>query len=497
MSVNSDMVKIMDTFLFSLGNDLDLAAFLSRIPNIMISLLLGVFIFLYSKRLNGAWAAIISLAMFVFSPSFLAHSPLVTMDVPVSCFYFATIYFLMRFFETMQDRYLILTGLSLGLSLIAKFSALVLVPTLYILLAIYAFNSYPRESRLKSYLFLLPLLPLACSYKASFKFMAAPLFSFLFLKIFVKNGIVPSRIRYACAVLLIILTIAFTLVILDYTDFKWFPFHGATKAYFKGFSSFEGHSTGGQGRSYLLGHYYYDTGKWYYFPLAMVFKEPTVFFFLLTFGLTGMFIKRGHAMEKLLLLVPALAYLFMAMFVNKVNIGIRHILPLYPFLYVIVGYGVVVARKFKRTGYLLGTFIMLLIADTVLAYPSHISYFNRLVECSGGGHRFLGDSNIAWGQDWKRLKKYIDKNGLNTVKIQATFTCATNCKYYNIPYEILSDQEKVCPERGYYIIEKTALVSREIKWADKIRPSARIGGSLLMYKITEKGAARYKEQLIQ
>ena len=98
-----DVVNIQDAFLFKTGNDLDLMLLLSRIPSILISVLLGIFIYLYSKKLNGYWAGIMSLVLFAFSPSFLGHSPLVTMDTTVSCFYFATIYFLMRFIETKRN----------------------------------------------------------------------------------------------------------------------------------------------------------------------------------------------------------------------------------------------------------------------------------------------------------------------------------------------------------------------------------------------------------
>lgn len=488
-NVPDDIVTIQDAFLFRSGNDLDLILLLSRIPNILIALLLGIFIYIYSRRLNGSAAGLISLALFVLSPSFLGHSPLVTMDVAISCFYFMTIYFLMMFIETEHNRFLTLTGIFCGIALISKFSALIIIPIAYVLVALSAFSR--REDihygKFRNYMFLIPLLPLACSYKSSFKFIAPALFVFLFLCFFFRKSLISRKIKWVCIVLLVVLTIAFTIVIMDYTNFKWFPFGSATKAYFKGFSSFEGHARGGQSIAYLLGG---SSGKgwWYYFPLAILFKEPASFLIILLFGLAALLIKKEKPLLKYFLVIPVLAYLFVSMFLNKVNIGIRHILPIYPFLYVIAGYSVVLARRFRYIFYLMCILLVFLAFDVLSSYPSHLSYFNKLIEWKSSGYKFLGDSNVAWGQDWKRLKEYVENNGIKEVKVAAFFTSNNNCAYYKIPFKDLKEEERICPAAGYYVLDAATLASRKIAWADKIKPSSHIGGSLLLYYITPKDA---------
>lgn len=494
-SKNEDIVKMQDAFLFNSGNNLDIILFLSRLPDILIALLLGFFIYLCSKKLNGAWAGIVSLSLFILSPSFLGHSPLVTMDTTIACFYFITIYFLMKFFETKSNLYLSLTGVFLGVALIAKFSALVLIPVLYLLFTIYAFvaESSLRAPKgrsnlydLKNYIFLLPLVPLVCSYKSSFKFIAPALFVFLFFSVFFRKGIIAGKVRYVCAILLIILTIAFIFIIIDYTDFKWFPLHGATKAYFKGFSSFEGHAKGGQGDAYLLGMHS-GRGWWYYFPLAILLKEPFAFLIIFLLGLVSFFLKKEGIITKSLIIVPLLAYLLVSMFMNKVNIGIRHILPVYPFLYVIAGYSAIAARRFNYIKYILALLLAVLALDTLSAYPAHLSYFNRFAGGTPKGYKYLGDSNIAWGQDWKRAKVYISKYNIKNIKIYAFFTAAKNCDYYKIPWQMITDKDKVSPAPGCYIIEASALQSGGISWAGKIKPSDIIGGSLFVYNIEDRG----------
>lgn len=270
-----DIVKIQNAFLYNSGNNFDLILFLSRLPNVLISVLLAIFIYLYSRKLNGKLAAFLSLALFAFSPTFLGHSPLVTMDTTVSCFYFMTIYFFMRFAETRKYSFVVLTGIFLGLSLISKFSGLILIPVIYLLMCITGFsmsipNSYTvLKGKIWKILLFVPFLIFAMSFKKSIPIIAPILFIYLVSMALSKKFSVIKKINWASMVLLTIVIIAFSIVILDYTDYSWFPFHSATKAYFKGLDYFAGHAADGQD-AYLLGKLSH-TGWWYYFPLAIFF----------------------------------------------------------------------------------------------------------------------------------------------------------------------------------------------------------------------------------
>ncbi|MCK9614263.1 MAG: glycosyltransferase family 39 protein [Candidatus Omnitrophica bacterium] len=483
-----DIVKIQDAFLYKVGNDLDLMLFLSRLPNILISLILAIFIYLYSRKLNGKSAGFLSLLFFAFSPTFLAHTPLVTMDTAVSCFYFITIYFFMRFAETKKYLFVALTGLFLGLSLISKFSALILIPVMYFLSVILYFNiEMPKDyatvkNKIWKIIFFMPFLILVMSYKKSVTIIAPLLFVYLLSSVLSKKLKIAMKVNWASAILLVVLVIAFSIVIADYTNYEWFPFHSATKAYFKGFDYFTGHAADGQD-SYLLGKFSH-TGWWYYFPLAIFFKEPFVAILFIILGFIGFCIKKEKLWAKLILFIPMFAYLFVACFINKVNIGVRHILPIYPFLYVIVGYSIFVFKRFRFAPAIFYVLISVLIIDVVSAYPGHLAYFNRIVGGSANGYKLLDDSNIAWGQDWKRFKKYSKANNINKVKVASRFGYyADDVK--RISYEALTPEDKIIPSEGWYVIETTQLRSKDIQWLDKIKPVTKIGGSLLVYRINK------------
>lgn len=490
VSVPDDIVKIQNAFLYKIGNDLDFMLFLSRIPNILISLILGLFIYLYSKKINGIFAAFISLLLFVLSPLFLAHSSLVTMDTTISCFYFAAIYYLMRYFDT--EKYFPLAGVAVftGLSFISKFSGLILIPVIYLLVFMRSFYPVqePKKITLKNWIknliIFLPFLIFSVSYKKSFRLIMPAFAIYIISYLFYNKKTLFSKINFVGRSLLIIMASAFVLVILDYTNYSWFPFHSATMPYFKGFAYFEGHAQYGQD-SYLLGVNSKAGGWWYYFPLAIFFKEPfiTLLFFLL--GMAGLCMKREKILTKAVLVMPAFVYLFIAMFINKLNIGIRHILPVYPFLFVMAGYSVSIIRNSKAMKYLLSILIFILAIDVLGSYPAHLPYFNRLIGGVRSGYKFLGDSNIAWGQDWKRLKRYIEKNNIDKIAADAAFSYDKVCDYYRIPYRYLTKEEETIPVKGYYAIETTAFPAKRIKWLDKIKPVGWVGGSLLIYNITE------------
>ena len=55
--------------------------------------------------------------------------------------------------------------------------------------------------------------------------------------------------------------------------------------------------------------------------------------------------------------------------------------------------------------------------SSVKTYPDYLTYFNEIVGGPKKGIDYLDDSNIDWGQDLKRLKGFLDKRGINKIKL--------------------------------------------------------------------------------
>ena len=492
-SKGMDIVNIQNAFLFGMGNNLDKILILSRLPNMLISMMLGLFIYLYSRKANGMFAGIISLTLFIFSPSFLAHSPLVTMDIAISCFYFAAVYFLMRYFKDNNIKLLTLAALFIGFTLISKYSGLILLPVVYMLVLLRAFDKDYMELKLSRWVMILavPAIIFVVSYKLSLRIIAPAFLLYATSYIFIKKPVISQRLRSSGKILIFLLVIGFLMVILDYTDYSWFPFHSATKAYFKGLAYFAGHAREGH-LSYLLGDYS-KTGWWYYFPLAILFKTPFASVVLIVLGFVGLFRSKEGINSKAFLLIPLFAYFFAACFINKVNIGIRHILPVYPFLFVIAGYVVKLSIdtiKAKAIKVIVIAFLLVSVMDSLAAYPAHLSYFNCVTGGCKQGDKYLGDSNIAWGQDYKRLRGYIDENNIEYVNMLVTFKPNN---IYGIAERQIPEKEKRIPRKGYYVIDGIVRQKEILAWTENVEPRDYVG-SLIIYEIDNEDIERIRNK---
>src|SRR5437867_887613 len=135
-------------FLYRL-NDADRLLFLGRIAVLPLSLVLGVFLFFWTKQLFGRSGATFALLLYCFEPNVLAHSGLITTDIATSCFMFLTIYGWHQSVLGITWRRSIFTGLALGMALVTKFTAMVLCPVLVFLGGFWALSPRPLHLRLK------------------------------------------------------------------------------------------------------------------------------------------------------------------------------------------------------------------------------------------------------------------------------------------------------------------------------------------------------------
>ncbi|MCL4378505.1 MAG: glycosyltransferase family 39 protein [Actinobacteria bacterium] len=117
-----------ERFFFKNKVEINQLLFWARLPMVFLSLILGFFIFLWSKELYGYYAGLFSLFIFTFCPNFLAHSALVTTDTGEALFVFLTIYMFYKYLSQQNKLWLLFFGLCLGLAFATKFTTPVLIP---------------------------------------------------------------------------------------------------------------------------------------------------------------------------------------------------------------------------------------------------------------------------------------------------------------------------------------------------------------------------------
>ena len=128
-------------FLYHNLVDADLILLLGRIPVILLSLILGIFIFKWVKKLWGNTAAFFALVLYVFEPNILAHSRYVTTDLALTLFLFLTIYALDQYLQSYSRKHLIIFGILFAIAQVVKFSAIILFPLLIVFLLLKKFHS--------------------------------------------------------------------------------------------------------------------------------------------------------------------------------------------------------------------------------------------------------------------------------------------------------------------------------------------------------------------
>ena len=144
---------------------------------------------------------------------------------------------------------------------------------------------------------------------------------------------------------------------------------------------------------------------------------------------------------------------------SPINIGHRHILPIYPALFICAGASVCWLRR--RAGQVLigGLAAWLLIAN-IYIYPHYLCYFNEFIGGPQNGHYYLADSNIDWGQDMKRLARYSQDHPTEVIKL--SYFGNAKPPRYGFQCESLPGSIRVGPPAeltaGTYVISVTNLL---------------------------------------
>jgi hypothetical protein len=429
----------------------------SRVPNLVLGSLLVALGGWWAYRLWGDSAALLAVALASVDPNLVAHSSLVTTDVGVSLFMFLTVYLLWEFLSSPNWSLLAATGIATGMALLCKFSGILLIPIIGLVVA-------------------------GCA------LMNHELFAFLPARRN-QNGPLNSLLQSAIVIALIFLVAL--LPILPIYFFQGF------RPWFSGLHQFLTLSEEGL-PGFLMGEHS-SHGWWSYFIFSFLIKTPLGSLILIAASL--IFYRAGRSLawrEALFLLAPVLIFL-LSTTQAKVNIGIRHILPVYPFLFILASR--LTTIRLNRTWLapaLIGTPVLLTALSSLRIAPHQLAYFNESVGGSDQGYRYLSDSNLDWGQDLKGLKAYIEKEKLPTIYLSYFGTAPPS--YYGIRYQDVASKgaltappsDKVpdaAPRKilaiSVYNLQDVSHASDPLfSWLRFREPIAKIGYSIFIYDLT-------------
>jgi hypothetical protein len=448
---NADQVEYFGYFVYRNRIDADRLLFLGRLPIILLTLMFGLGVTLFVCRRYSAVAAVATLFWFATDANVLAHGRYITTDVAAACFIFAAAMTWMKALDTGRWRDYGWATVALGLALGAKFSALFLLPV-HVVVAL-----WQRKFRFERYL-------ATC---AGALLLVALLYLPETLRIG-KLGPLAPRIDTESPSGQALRQIA--------EDFA-LPAH----PFLMGLADVVVHSQTGH-RTYLNGEVS-DKGSWKYFPTAFAVKTPLALLLLIPAALvaTGL---------PVWLLYP-LAY-FAISLTSSLNIGLRHLLPVYPFLFVLVG--VLTARLLrKRLGLVVvGLAAVVQLWEVAHIHPHYLSFFNVAAGGPARGHEYLVDSNLDWGQDAKRLARYMREAGLKEVCMSYFGTASLD--YYGIgQIPLLTLPEGTDPRKLNCVAAVSVTNLKDVytragqhSWAKRLTPVRRIGYSIYIFDLRDK-----------
>jgi len=419
---------------FIFHNDADKIVFRAQMAASIFSLLLLVISFLATREMFNTTAGFLVLGLLLFDPTLLAHGALVTTDAAQACFLLASIYAFYRYVQLPSPGRLMITAVAVGLALASKHSAILVFPMLLILAGIEIFRRESATSgshlsvskcaaRYATALLIIGLMSVAILWAAyGFRYAARGNGLQLNPPMEAQLAEVPSPMQAK--------------VLREFARFHLLP-----ESYIYGFAHvlFSANSF----NSYLFGRSY-PHAVWFYFPVAILVKSSLTFLILLAISvwvIASGRLRNRH--ELVFLLVPPLLYLAVSM-KSGMNIGIRHILPVYIFLAILIaGAASVLIENSRRWRYAVALLLIFQAISVIRAFPNCIGYANEAFGGPKNAWRYVSDSSADWAQQLHAVKRYTDERHIQNCWFVYFGTGVIDYNYYKIPCKLLPTIESI------------------------------------------------------
>lgn len=468
-----DWARYGDLFLYWNSATASTILYRARMASVVATLALGLGLALWTRRRFGRGAALAALALYALDPNLIAHGRYVTSDIWAAAGLLAAVAAWAHWLETKRRRDLALAGVAIGFALATKFSMAFLPLPLAIL---YWFRRW-QEGRGR-----LSLRHFVVSAAAAGAIAAGV----------VALSYGPASVRCFSGPKLQQVVDRSTWVgesMAQVGTRLGLPAH----PYLVGLAEVAKHNRAGH-QTYLMGELS-KTGWWYYFPVVFAVKTPAgtlaLLAVVLAAGVAALARRRGWKPQSVpfewaVLTAPPLIYFGLSM-MSHINLGVRHLLPVYPFLF--AGLAAAAAKADWRRLALAGAIVTVAV-ESVAIYPHYLAFFNAPSGGPANGPKILVDSNIDWGQDVKHLRRYMDRHGIGRLCI--AYFGRTDLFTYGITdfVEAPATWEKAKRESADCVaaISVTLLYGgysfeESYQWLREREPMAKVGRSIYLYDL--------------
>jgi len=525
----SDLITYSYSLFFRQGNDLDKMLLRSRAMVALLSVGLGLVVFLWSRSLFGLWGGLISLTVYCFSPSILASARLVTTDMAVTAFFLCAVGGAWWALNRLTPLSAACSALAFAGLFLSKLTAFFSLPMLLALVVIRVATPRPLPVKLGR-----------------------------------REFAVRTRLGRAgaCAALLVVYFVVVYTCLWTCYGFRYATFrHNVKGGEMMFMNSLERQQvaelrkSGGDEWSYFasgqpavkaviefcrrhklfpeiwlysilrtskrsqkrvafLNGRYSLTGFPGFFLYCFLYKTPLPLMALLLCAAAATCLpacgepegagpppppalerRLGAGLYRTAPLWLLLAVYWTVVLRSHIHIGLRHILPTYPPMFILAGASAALLKRPSRSARCVPpVLVALLVAGSLSVHPHYLAYFNRIAGGPANGHRHLVDSCLDWGQDLVNLKNWLEENAKGE-KAFVTYFGSTPPSFYKVPATpfpfdasdrrplTLNNAGRYKPTAGVYCISATVL--------QQVYPPGLFGGW------TEKREQRYWQALAE
>ena len=452
----------------------------ARVPMLLMTLLLGLALFIFGSRLGSPWGGLLCLSAFVTMPAFIAFGPLVITDIAVTLFWVLTVWQLPNLWRSPTRGTVVKFGLALAGALLSKFSSGLLF---------FVFVGFALSLRFKP----LPGQPVEKTELRRWRRRA-------------WRNIAIGTLWAALFVYIVYFVLSWNQPTDSFQIIPHFPASLVLRRllmpvwmYLRGLVGFA--LSASSRPTFILGHAY-PHGVWFYFPVLFLLKMQLTFLLLLLLAIAAaLLVKRRSTSQPA---IPAsmemqwrsvwvsLGVFVAACMLNRLDISIRHFsvaLALVVLLLAPLPRMLGLLRDSSPQAARIGNWlaIALVLASIVTAirvYPNYFPYLNML-SMGRPGYSLVNDSNLDWNHALPEVEIFVRQRGLKQVLLDE-YGFAEPAAY--VPEALLWDCQKPTPLDGgqWAVVSANYLQdSGNCIWLLRYQHQALAGGSMYAVQLPE------------
>jgi hypothetical protein len=452
----------------------------ARAPMLLLTLLLGLTLLIYGKRLGSPWGGSLCLSAFVTMPAFIAFGPLVITDIAVTLFWVLTVWQLPNMWRSPTRGTIVRFGLALAGALLSKFSSGLLF---------FVFVGFALSLRFKP----LPEQPVEKTELRRWRRRA-------------WRNIAVGTLWSALFVYIVYLVLSWNEPTDSFQVIPHFPASPVLRRllmpvwlYLRGLAGFA--MSASSRPTFILGHAY-PHGVWFYFPALFLLKSQLTFLLLLLLAIAAaVLVKRrlraqsaipaGKDLEWRSVWVSLVVFVAACM-LNRLDISIRHFsvaLALIILLLAPLPRMLKLLRDANPQAARIGNWltIALVLASIVTAirtYPNYIPYLNSL-SMGRPGYTLVNDSNLDWNHALPEVESFVRQHGLQQVLLDE-YGFAEPAAY--VPQVLLWSCQRPGPHDGgqWAVVSANYMMdSGNCIWLMQYQHQALAGGSMYAVQLPE------------